>query len=89
MGTSLLTLEEVAAMLRKSTRTVRRRPIPFIRDGNSRLYEMRDVQDYMRENKECLQANGRARRTTGRTSKSMVGGFSEALRQHPSVKPTP
>lgn len=35
----LLTIEDVAAILGKSVRTVKRRPIPYSRDGATRLYD--------------------------------------------------
>ncbi len=44
---ALLTLDEVAKLLKVSTRTVQRLPLRFAKIGKSRRYEVRDVERYV------------------------------------------
>jgi len=82
----LLTVGEVAAILRCSPRTVRRLPIPFVRRGRARLYEPAAVRRYVRESTICPSTDDRERPTTTQTLKSKAVDFYEALRLHPIEK---
>jgi excisionase family DNA binding protein len=86
----LLTIEEVAVILGKSKRTVRRLPnLVFYRVGGSRRYDERDVKTYLAEQAECQSSCAKAARTITRSSKSKALGFFEALAAAPNAKPAP
>ena len=61
---------EYAEILKKSARTVKRRPIPYCRDGNSRLYHRSDVYAYLAEVRKCPSSSAPARRSTTPGSRS-------------------
>lgn len=85
----LLTVDQVAALLGKSVRTAKRRPIPFSRDGRTRLYDQRDVDAYLARVKECPYSEGRAPRIITRRSSSEAVGLYEALAKRPGARPKP
>ena len=78
----LLTIDEVAVILRKSPRTVRRlKGLEFSRIGSSRRYDERDVEAYRKGKLECQSSCAKDRRSTIASSKSKDIGFLEALRK--------
>jgi len=82
----LMTIEEVAKMLRRSPRSIRRLDIPFIRVSNRRLYDRDDVNAWREERKECLSSNGQTPRIGTQRFRSKDVGLYEALEQHRAVR---
>jgi len=85
----LLDIDEVAALLKVSAKTVKRLPIQFSRMGRRRRYDLRDVEAYRKDSLECPSSNAQDRRIGTRKSTSEGIGLSEALARHPAVKPKP
>jgi hypothetical protein len=86
----LLTIEEVAEMLRRSPRTVLKLAIPVVRlTGRARLYDPRDVRDYIEGCKQYPSSSGRGLPTTRRSLNTKGVGLSEALALYPAEKPKP
>lgn len=84
--TELLTVGEVAARLKVSTRTVRRLKLAFVRIGGQRRYDPQDVALFLEASKcHCSDAHGRRSGTP--KFKSQVVGLSEALARTTSAKP--
>ena len=50
-----LTIDEAAELLRTSPRTIKRRPIPYYREGGRRLYDRADLLAYLQT---CRQEGG-------------------------------
>jgi excisionase family DNA binding protein len=84
--TELLTVGEVAARLKVSTRTVRRLKLAFVRIGGQRRYDPQDVALFLEASKcHCSDAHGRRSGTP--RYKSTAVGLSEALARTTSAKP--
>ena len=83
--TELLTVGEVAARLKVSTRTVRRLKLAFVRIGGQRRYDPQDVAMFLEASKcHCSDAHGRRSGTP--KFKSVAVGLSEALARTTSAK---
>jgi len=82
----LLTVAEVADLLRCSPRTIRREPISFVKRGRTRLYEPMEVRRYIRENTQCTFSGARAPPSTTQSSRSKVADFLDAQRLRQSEK---
>lgn len=86
----LLTIDEVAIILGKSPRTVKRlTKLEYSKVGGSRRYDERDVAKYLQEAKPCQSSCAKDRRTSTRSSKSTDIDFFEALARQPNVRPEP
>jgi hypothetical protein len=84
----LLTIDEVAAELKLSPRSVRRlNDLPYSKIGGSRRYDLRDVEAYHKDHLQCQSSSAKGVRTTTRSSKSKALGFFEALNAAPNAKP--
>ena len=80
----LLTLDEVAELLRRSPRTVCKLPIPIVRlAGSARLYDPRDVRAYVEATKEYLHAGAKVR-STKRSWRVKGISLDEALAKYPA-----
>ena len=86
MSVTLLTIEEVAERLRCSPRTVKRRGIAYVRDGNRRLYDPADVNAYLSEQRVCPSSAAQTHLSGTRKFKSVAPAWSDLLKQRTGVK---
>jgi hypothetical protein len=83
----LMTAAEVAALLRcESVRTVKRKPIPYVRVARIRLYDPADVRAYLESQRICPSTNAPTPRSGTPKLKSTGTGLAAALAQHPAGK---
>lgn len=85
----LLTIGEVSDILRTSERKVRDLAIPVVRIGRKRLYDPRDVDEYVKGQKQCLSSKDPVAAIGKRSSSARASGLAEALARHPAVPPKP
>ena len=84
----LLTTRQAAQKLGLCERSIKRRPIPYIRDGKRRLYLEADIEAYLSDRRvePCQSSSVRAPRTGKLKSKSEAPGLLEALAQSTSAR---
>lgn len=85
----LLTIGEVSDILRTSERKVRDLAIPVVRIGRKRLYDPRDVDEYVKGQKQCLSSKDPVAAIGKRSLSARASGLAEALARHPAVQPKP